>query len=96
MRIAAECTAVTPMIVFTAATLALPSPLVAKLKGLLIGAVALYLVNLLRIGSLYALGVAAPELVEFAHLVVWQAALVVFAVGLWLMWAGGARAPRGA
>ena len=87
MRIVSECTAITPTIVFAAAVLAFPSSISIKLKGLLLGIVALYLVNLVRVVSLYYIGIHAPNQMEFAHLVVWQAAIVLIAIGLWSLWA---------
>jgi exosortase/archaeosortase family protein len=87
MRIVSECTAITPIIVLAAATIAVPAPLVSKLKGIILGASVLHLVNLVRIISLYYVGVMWPDMVEFVHLVLWQAVLVVLAVGLWGFWA---------
>ena len=87
MRIVSECTAITPIIVLAAATIAVQAPLVSKLKGIILGASVLHLVNLVRIISLYYVGVMWPDMVEFVHLVLWQAVLVVLAVGLWGFWA---------
>ncbi|MQF49143.1 hypothetical protein FIM08_04540 [SAR202 cluster bacterium AC-647-N09_OGT_505m] len=87
MRIVSECTAITPIIVLTAATVAVPAPVDSKLKCIILGASVLHLVNLLRIISLYYVGVTWPDMVEFVHLVLWQAVLVVLAVGLWGFWA---------
>ena len=87
MSIASECTAITPTIVLAAATFAVPAPLVSKLKGVILGASVLHLVNLVRIISLYYVGVTWPDMVEFVHLILWQTVLVVLAVGLWGFWA---------
>ena len=87
MRIVSECTAITPMIVLAAATIAVPAPLVSKLKCIILGSCVLHIVNLVRIISLYYVGVMRPDMVEFVHLVLWQAVLVLLAVGLWGFWA---------
>ena len=87
MRIVSECTAITPTMVFVAAVLAFPSSVSVKLKGLLLGIVALYLINLVRVVSLYYIGTHAPDQMEFAHIVVWQAVMVLIAIGLWSLWA---------
>ena len=87
MKIVSECTAITPTIVFVAAVLAFPSSITAKLKGLVFGTVSLYLINLVRVVSLYYIGTRAPDQMEFAHVVVWQAAMVLIAIGLWYLWA---------
>ena len=86
MRIVSECTAITPIILLGAATLAVRAPLNSKLKGIMFGACVLNIVNLARIISLYYVGVVWPDMVEFVHLVIWQGALVVLAVGLWGFW----------
>lgn len=87
MRIVAECTAVTPTMVFAAAVIAFPSSISVKLKGLLLGVLALYLINLVRVVSLYYIGTHAPNQAEFAHVVVWQSVMVLIAIGLWSLWA---------
>jgi len=87
MRIVSECTAITPTMVFAAAVLAFPSSVSGKLKGLLLGIGALYLINLVRVVSLYYIGTHAPDQAEFAHIVVWQAVMVLIAIGLWSLWA---------
>jgi exosortase H (IPTLxxWG-CTERM-specific) len=91
IRIAAECTAITPTIVLTAAVLAFPARWSERARGLLIGSGSLFVVNLVRIVSLYYIGAANRDLVDFAHLVVWQGALVVLAIGVWVWWANGVR-----
>ena len=87
MRIVSECTAITPTIVFSAAILAFPSSIPAKLKGLLLGVVTLYLINLVRVVSLYYIGTHSPDHMEFAHIVVWQSIMILVAIGLWSVWA---------
>ena len=87
MLIVSECTAITPTMVFVAAVLAFPSSVSVKLKGLLLGIVALYLINLVRVVSLYYIGIHAPDQMEFAHIVVWQTVMVLIAIGLWSLWA---------
>ncbi len=87
MRIVAECTAITPTMVFVAAILAFPSPLSAKFKGILVGFVTLYLINIVRVVSLYYIGTHYPTHMEFAHTVVWQVIMILIAIGLWSYWA---------
>ena len=60
----------------------------AKAFGAALGLVALTLVNLVRIISLFLIGSAYPEYLEVAHLLVWQTAIILFAIVLWLLWVG--------
>ena len=87
MRIVSECTAITPTMVFTSAVLAFPSAISAKVNGILLGVVALYLINLVRVVSLYYIGTHAPNQMEFIHIVVWQSIMILIAIGLWSLWA---------
>ena len=86
--IVAECTAVGPLVLFIGAVIAYPAPLKAKAFGAALGLVALTLVNLVRIISLFLIGSAYPEYLEVAHLLVWQTAIILFAIVLWLLWVG--------
>lgn len=71
---------------FIGAVIAYPAPLKAKTVGALIGLVVLTAVNLLRIMSLFWIGSAYPEYLDVAHLLVWQTAIILLAIVLWLFW----------
>ena len=85
-EIVAECTPVGPLALLVGAMLAYPAPWRSRLLGALIGAISLTTVNLLRIMSLFWVGSSYPEYLEVAHLLVWQTAIVLFAVIVWLLW----------
>ena len=87
MRIIAECTAASSFIIYLAAIVAYPSRLTAKGVGLVMGVFGLFALNQVRTVSLYYVGVAFPDLLEFAHLVMWQSLIVILAIMLWLFWA---------
>ena len=91
-RVVEECTAITPAIIYAAAVLAFPADWQSKARGVALGVAALFALNIVRIVSLYFIGVLAPDRVEFFHLFVWQLGLVLAALGLWIAWAGGLRA----
>jgi archaeosortase B (VPXXXP-CTERM-specific) len=80
------CTAVMPMMIFTAAVLAYPSRLKEKIFGLIIGLAGIFLVNQVRLVSLYYIGIYLPDFFETAHLLVWQSLMILLAIGLWLLW----------
>ena len=84
--IVVECTAVGPLLLFMGAVLAFPSTVKAKGLGFLLGAVALTAVNLVRIVSLFWIGESFPEYLDIAHLLVWQTAMILAAIILWLAW----------
>jgi archaeosortase B (VPXXXP-CTERM-specific) len=80
------CTAVMPMLILTAAILAYPSRVKEKLVGLLIGLPGIFIVNQVRLISLFYIGLYAPGIFETAHLLVWQSLMILLAIGLWLIW----------
>ncbi len=84
--IVAECTAVGPLVLFMGAVLAYPSPWRSRLRGFLLGLVVITAVNLIRIMSLFWIGSSFPEYLDVAHLLVWQSAIILLAIVLWLFW----------
>jgi exosortase/archaeosortase family protein len=86
VNIVAECTALGPLALFAGAVAAYPSPLKAKGLGWLLGLVVLSAVNLVRIVSLFWIGSEFPQYLSMAHLLMWQTALIVLAIVLWLFW----------
>ena len=86
VNIVAECTAVGPLVLFIGAVAAYPTSLRAKGMGVLIGLVALTVVNVVRIVSLFWIGSSYPQYLSVAHLLVWQTAMILLAIVLWLLW----------
>ena len=87
--IVSACTALDVIILFGAAVLAYPASIGARLRGLLLGVAALFALNIARIVSLILRGIHYIDWLEDAHLLVWQTAMVLAAIGLWLLWHRG-------
>ena len=85
-NIVAECAVVGPLVLFAGAVLAYPASLGAKGLGVLIGLVVLTCANLVRIMSLFWIGATFPQYLDVAHLLVWQAIIILLAIVLWLFW----------
>jgi exosortase/archaeosortase family protein len=81
-----DCTAVGPLLLLWAAILAFPAPLRGKLFGMAVGALALTGLNFVRLVTLVLIGMARPEALEIAHLVVWQSLMILAAIALWVAW----------
>jgi len=92
--IAHGCDAIDPILLFTAAVLAFPSPLLRKIPGLLTGTVVLMAINLIRIVSLYYARIHVPKWFETLHVDVWQPAFVLLSLVFWILWALWATKPR--
>lgn len=80
------CNGVEAMIVLLAAILAVRAPLGYKLGGLAAGVLAIQVLNLARIISLYYLGLWDREVFEWAHLYIWQALIMLDALVVFLVW----------
>lgn len=84
MQIVRNCDAADVNILFISALLAFPGAWRVKAVLLLGGLCALVAANVLRICSLYYVGVFAPERFKVVHEEVWPLLLVVFTVGVFL------------
>lgn len=80
------CNGVEACIILVSAILAFPVPWRPKLAGIGIGLVAVQVVNLLRVISLFYLGQWNMKLFEFAHLYLWQALIMLDVLVVWLLW----------
>ena len=86
VTILAGCNGVEAMIVLVAAILAYPAPWRHRLIGLAVGILAIQLLNLVRIVSLFYLGQWNMRVFEWAHLYAWQALIMLDALIVWLVW----------
>lgn len=86
VRIEAGCNGVEAMIILVAAILAFPASWKQRLVGLVLGFLAIQLLNLVRILSLFYIGQWNLAVFEFAHLYVWQALIMLDALIFWLIW----------
>ena len=84
--ISPECAALDITTLLAAAILIYPAPLASRLRAILLGALALAALNYIRIITLLLIGMSHPRYVDFAHNVVWQAALITAAIAIWLLW----------
>jgi exosortase H (IPTLxxWG-CTERM-specific) len=81
------CNGVEAMLIYLAAVIAFPASWRARLLGLGLGAVAIQLVNLVRVIALYLTGVYFPKIFDASHTVIWQSIVILFGVLLWILWA---------
>jgi exosortase/archaeosortase family protein len=84
------CDAVEPTALFAAAVLASPVAMLSKLPAVLVGAIILAVVNIIRIISLFLSAAHWRAAFDILHLDVWQAAFILLALMMWLLWAAWA------
>ncbi len=80
------CDAIAPTVLYCLSVLFYPVSWDKRWRGILIGVVLLMLLNILRIVSLYLVGVYAPSWFEFMHVDFWQIGFILFTVVLWIYW----------
>jgi exosortase H (IPTLxxWG-CTERM-specific) len=80
------CNGVEAMLILLASIVAFPATLRARVTGLLLGALAVQVLNAVRIVSLYLLGAYQPRLFEIFHTAVWQIAIILAAIAFFLVW----------
>ena len=93
VSIEAGCNGVEATLVLCAAILAFPAPWRHKAFGLAIGVVAVQLLNVIRVISLFYIGQWNLDVFEWAHQYVWQALIMLDVLIVWLIWVR--RVPRG-
>lgn len=87
VEIAPVCTGYFLFWLYLGAVLAFPSTWRQKLVGALVGAALIFVLNVVRILSLYWVLGAHPELFDELHLVVWQSVTILTIVLAWYVWA---------
>ena len=80
------CTGIFVIAIYLSAVVAFPSRAGEKLKGLLMGASVILILNLFRVVSLMYIGRYFPEFFETAHLLVWQSLIIFSAFLVWIYW----------
>jgi exosortase/archaeosortase family protein len=86
LEIRKGCDAIEPTALVVAAVLAAPVSVFPKLLGTLGAVLLLNLANLVRIVSLYLVGLHAPRYFETLHVEVWQPLILLLGVFYWMFW----------
>jgi exosortase H (IPTLxxWG-CTERM-specific) len=85
------CNGVETALLFGAAVLAFPASWKRRLVGLGAGFLAIQVLNLFRVVTLFWIGLHRPALFNSSHTVIWQSVVVLFGVLLFLIWASRER-----
>jgi len=83
------CNGLVTSLIFVAGVLAFPARPSAKFFGVAAGLLAIQIINLIRIVSLFYIGIYLPGLFNDAHVFVWQSLVILAGVTLWVIWAHG-------
>jgi exosortase/archaeosortase family protein len=88
LRITRDCDGMQINILFAAAILAFPASWRQRALGLGLGLAALLTLNVVRLCTLYFVGVFWPSGFDFAHRELWPMLFIVAAMGAFIGWAG--------
>jgi len=88
------CNGVEAMLILLASIVAFPASARARATGLLLGAVAVQLLNAVRIVTLFLLGAHYPHLFDTFHTAVWQIVIILSAIVFFLIWSARVATPR--
>lgn len=86
MEVIFECTPLFTMLIFFSCVLAYPAKIDAKIKGILIGLIGIYIIDILRLFSLALIGKLSPSLFNYIHTYLWQITLIIIVLMMWLFW----------
>ncbi len=86
ISIARGCDGLEAMALFASALLSFPAKWKHKLIGFIGGMAILFALNIVRVVSLFLIGLHYPKAFEFMHVEVWQVIFIIFAIGLWIFW----------
>jgi len=91
------CNGLITSLIFVSGVLAFPATWRSKVAGVAVGLAAIQAINLVRIVSLFYVGVFLPSLFNESHIFVWQSVVIISGVALWVLWANwSTRRRRGA
>ncbi len=81
------CNGIYATAILISGVLAYPSKWSHKLWGIGLGISAVFILNLVRVISLFYLGQYYPDIFEEAHVYAWQPIIIIWAIFVWDFWA---------
>lgn len=80
------CNGLEAILVFVAGVLAFPAPALRRAVGVVLGVLAIQVVNTVRVVSLFYVGIFKPQWFAVSHVFIWQSVIILVGVVLWLVW----------
>ena len=80
------CNGVEAVILLAAAIFAFPATLRSRLIGVITASVAIQLLNLVRLSSLFWLGEHYRRIFDVFHVAVWQSLVILAAISIFILW----------
>lgn len=86
ISVEAGCNGIEALIILIAAMLAFPAPWRHRIWGMVIGAFAVQVLNLVRVISLFYIGQWNMDVFHWMHLYAWQALIMLDVLFVWILW----------
>ena len=80
------CNGIYATAILLSGVIAYPAKLTHKMQGVLIGFVAIFVLNLVRVISLLYLGQYFPDIFKEIHIFIWQPIIILWAIYVWYFW----------
>ena len=87
------CNGLITSLIFISGVLAFPARWQAKVIGVVGGLISIQIINLIRIISLFYIGIYLPQFFNQSHIFIWQSIVILAGVSLWVFWAHTLAAP---
>lgn len=85
INVSRGCDAIEAMALFVSTTLAFPMSWRIKIIGIMNGIILLFVLNLIRIITLFIAGIYKPNLFEILHVQIWPTIIIIIACLLWIL-----------
>ncbi len=89
IEVVSGCTGLFVFLFLLAAVLSFPTPWKSRGKAILFGGALIFVLNQVRLLSLFLIGKSFPSLFEDMHVYVWQGIIIVVVAFYWYGWAVG-------
>lgn len=86
MQVISECSGVYVAILFSAAVLAFPAAWRTRLSGIVLGVIAIFAINVLRLVTLGAIIAKKRDWLPLFHEYLWQVLFILVVAGLYMLW----------
>lgn len=80
------CNGIYATAILISGVIAFPAGAIEKLWGVILGTMAIFILNLGRVISLFYLGQFQPDIFQEVHVYVWQPIIIIWALFIWDFW----------
>ena len=87
IRVVKGCESIYPTAMLWSALLAYPAMWRWKVIGIVCGAAILFILNIIRVITMFYIGIYFPSLFDMVHIYAWQALFILLTLAVFLFWA---------